>query len=129
MKSYAPVILRLGLCFVFLWFGTSQIIDQTMWTGLIPDYAMNLSGMSAKSLVMVNGIFEVVAAVLLAIGVFVRPVAFLLGLHLIGIIAELGLTPIGVRDIGLMIATFSIALYGPDRLSFSSSSSDALRVE
>lgn len=118
MKSYAPVVVRLGLTFVFVWFGASQILSQTMWTSLIPSYATEFTGLSAATLVLSNGIMEVVLAILLAFGIRIRIVATLLALHLIGIIGTVGLSAVGIRDIGLMLAMFSVALHGADEYSF-----------
>lgn len=118
MKLYAPVVVRLGLTFVFVWFGASQIFSQTMWTSLIPSYATEFTGLSAATLVLSNGIMEVVLAVLLAFGIRIRIVATLLALHLIGIIGTVGLNAVGIRDIGLTIAMFSVALHGADEYSF-----------
>jgi uncharacterized membrane protein YphA (DoxX/SURF4 family) len=117
-RKLAPVAVRFGLVFVFVWFGTSQIMNQEMWVRLIPEWAMNLSGMSAAALVKMNGIFEIIAAVLLAFGIQIRIVALLLFLHLGMIAYTLGLTAVGVRDIGLMLAMLSVALHGADAYSY-----------
>lgn len=95
-----------------------QILDQNMWTSLIPKWLISLSGLSAVTIVLTNGIAEVILGIMLAIGIKVRIVAILLSLHLLSIIMELGISAIGVRDIGLFFATTSIALNGPDMFSF-----------
>ena len=63
-----------------------------------------------------NGIFEVMMALLLAIGLFTRIAASLLVLHMLPIISSLGFTQLGVRDFGIAIGTLAIALHGADRL-------------
>lgn len=113
-SHYAPVVLRLALTAVFLWFGTSQLLNTNMWIGLVPVWATSLSGMSAVTIVHMNGVFEVIAGVLLALGVFVRLIAILLFAHLLVITSHLGLTPVGVRDFGLSFATLALALFGDD---------------
>jgi len=118
MKKFAPVVLRLGLVFVFVWFGTSQWMNQMMWVGLIPKWVVTISGISAVTLVKINGTFELVMAVLLAFGVQVRIVAFLLFLHLVSIVSDVGLSSIGIRDTGLMMAALSVALHGADAYSY-----------
>ena len=55
-----------------------------------------------------------VFGLLLLLGLFVRPVAILLVLHLLGIIITLEYNSISVRDFGLMMATIAIFLHGPD---------------
>lgn len=112
--KYAQLILRAGLSFVFLWFGLNQILDQSMWVSLIPSRIVSLSGLSAETIVIFNGAFEVVMAVLLVLGIRVRVVAILLVLHMFTIVWDLGLSAIAVRDIGLMFALLSVAFAGPD---------------
>ncbi len=117
LKKYAPTVLRLGLVFVFLWFGINQLISQSMWLSLIPKSVISLTGLSAKTLVICNGIFEVVMATLLAFGIRIRIVASLLFLHMFGIIGSLGMNAIAIRDIGLMFALLSVAFQGADEYS------------
>lgn len=114
MQKYAPTILRLGLVFVFIWFGLTQLLDQSMWTSLIPTGLTKATGINAETFVIINGTFEVFMAVLLAFGIRVRLVAALLFLHMFAIIGDLGLNAIAIRDIGLMLALLSVSFYGPD---------------
>ena len=58
-------------------------------------------------------------ASLLAFGIWTRCVASLLFLHMFAIIADVGLSPIGIRDIGLMFALLSVAFFGSDEYSIS----------
>lgn len=118
--QYAPVILRLGLVCVFLWFGLNQLLHPTMWESYIPDWATHLSGMSTATIVLCNGIFELICAVLLAAGYHIRIVATLLAIHMFMIVIEVGLTAIGVRDIGLLSALISIVFHGGDIYSLDS---------
>ena len=113
-KKYAPVVIRLGLAFVFIWFGLTQLFSQSMWVSLIPDWVTSLTGISAQTFVIINGIFEVVMASLLAFGFKTRIVGALLFLHMFVIVFDVGLSAVGVRDIGLMFGLLSVALYGND---------------
>jgi len=103
------LILRLGMAAVFLFFGFSQLFDGINWVGIVPEWAVNLVHLPPAMIVLGNGLFEVVFGTLLALGLFVRPIAVLLALHLLVIAAGFGLTPIGVRDFGLTLATLSLA--------------------
>lgn len=69
----------------------------------------------AVQIVYANAIFELIASVFLILGVFVRPVSFLLALHLAAITFKLGFIMDGVRDFGLTVATFAIFLNGEDK--------------
>ncbi len=110
-------MLRLVLSFVFLWFGFSQLGNAAQWVGFVPDWATTIMG--AGTLVLLNGMFEVVAGFILAVGIAPRYVALLLGLHLLIISASLGFSALGVRDIGLALATISLFFLGNDPLAFS----------
>jgi uncharacterized membrane protein YphA (DoxX/SURF4 family) len=114
----APIVLRLGLAGVFIWFGLSQIFDPNAWTSYIPDIAIHATGISAFTLVIGNGILEVSMAILLVFGIWVRPVAGLLFLHMCGIVASVGLDSIGMRDIAIAAGLLSVTLYGNDLLSW-----------
>lgn len=116
-QNFGITLLRVALAFVFLWFGFSQISDAAMWTSFVPDWATTI--MSAGTLVYLNGIFEIIAGSLLAIGIIPCYVSAVLGLHLIIISASLGFTAIGVRDIGLGLATLALAFLGNDRFALS----------
>ena len=110
-------VLRFGLAGVFLWFGISQLSDVSAWAGIVPEWATNISGMSAERIVFLNGIFEVVMGGLLLLGFFIRIVALVLALHLVPIALQFGLQEAtGIRDLGLALATLSLALiYDKDK--------------
>lgn len=101
-------ILRLGLAAVFLWFGFSQLMDGVSWVSWVPEWAVNLLHIPPAMIVLLNGSLEVIDGALLAINRGVRIAALLLGMHLVIITASIGLTPIGVRDFGLTMATFAL---------------------
>mgnify|MGYP003393932463 FL=1 len=109
-------ILRLGLEVLFLWFGFSQLLDGQNWVGWVPEWAVNLLHLPPAMIVLANGAFEVVAGAALAIGIFVRPAAALLGLHLAVLVFEIGANDIGMRDFGLMAACFALAFLIPQKV-------------
>lgn len=113
MAEIGPTLVRVALALVFLWFGSQQLIDSGMWLRFIPEAVVSALGLSAHTLVHFNGAFEIVFGLALLIGLFPRTSALLLGLHLLSIAFTLGLTPVGVRDFGLALATLSITFSGP----------------
>ncbi len=114
LKKYAMPVLSYGLAAVFLWFGINQLINPNNFIGYLPQLIFD-SGY-AKTFVIANGIFEIIASIMLITGLFTRWVALLLALHLMAITLELGYGEVAVRDFGLSIATFVIFLNGPDQL-------------
>ena len=117
LRDSAPIVVRIALSLVFLWFGSQQLMNTPMWLSFVPDAATSISGLSATTLVHFNGAFEIVFGLCLLAGFFTRTSGLLLGLHLLGISLNLGFSAIGVRDLGLALATISIFLYGMDRLT------------
>lgn len=110
-------LIRLALAFVFLWFGFSQILDVTTWTSFVPEFMTKF--LDSGLLVLLNGTFEIFAGLLLAFNVWVKPFAILLGIHLFFIAISIGLTAVGVRDVGLSLASISFGLmYQKDNSNF-----------
>ena len=111
-QKYAPKVLRLGLSLVFIWFGTQQILHTAMWTGLIPAWIVSISHLSAHTLVLFNGSFEIVFGLCLLFGYFTRVAALLLALHMLDITYVVGYNDVGVRDFGLSMAAVAAFLWG-----------------
>ena len=114
LKEYAPIVLRISLSLVFLWFGLTGVFNTEQFIGYVPEFAYSLP-ISVESIVILNGIFEIVLGTLLIIGLFTRIVAFILFLHTLIIMFLLGYNDIAVRDFGLAFATLAIFLNGADK--------------
>lgn len=116
-QRWAPVILRAGLAALFLWFGLSQVMDPSGWISWLPTWAATLSWISPTTLVFLNGGFETVLGVALALGFYTRWVALLLSLHLFFIAYEIGYNDIGVRDFALAVSALALSAFGADEYS------------
>jgi uncharacterized membrane protein YphA (DoxX/SURF4 family) len=104
-------ILRLGLAVVFLYFGISQILDQSRWIYLVPDrfFIFYIHEVLKSKLVFINGIFDLIIALSLISGIFIRIFSILGFIHLISItIFSFGFEPSGIRDLGLAFAMLSL---------------------
>ncbi|OGG80591.1 hypothetical protein A3A39_01415 [Candidatus Kaiserbacteria bacterium RIFCSPLOWO2_01_FULL_54_13] len=117
VHEFSLPVLRAGLVVLYLWFGFSQVSNPVDWVAWVPMWPTELTGLSAESIVLLNGGFEIVLGVLLAVGFYTRIAAFLLSLHLFFIAYEIGWNDIGVRDFALAAATLALALGGPDQYS------------
>ncbi len=120
LKNLSPIILRIGLVLVFLWFGVNQIIDPVSYVDFLPDWLIKISPVSATMIVYLNGAFEIVFGTALLFGFFTRFVACLLFLHMADIAFTVGLNDIGIRDFGLAVATLAIWINGADFLTLDS---------
>ncbi|MEK7628472.1 MAG: DoxX family membrane protein [Patescibacteria group bacterium] len=116
------LVIRFGLAGVLLWFGAQQILSPEDWVGYIPEMVTNLVDIPTAIFVLLNGTVEVVSGLLLLLGVFVRTVSVLMGLHLALIALSLGHNAIAVRDWGLAFAFFGLVLTGGGALTLERSS-------
>jgi len=114
LKNYAPIVVRYSISILFLWFGTTQLINPTGFVQYLPEF-MQVGEASIRS-VYLNGLIEVVLGLLLLIGYKVRIVATALALLMLAIIFQVGYNPIGVRNFSLLLAIISVAFYGEDQL-------------
>lgn len=115
-KEYAPLILRIGISLVFLWFGLTQIFNRDSLIGYLPQFAYSLP-IEPFTLILFNGIFETILGLFLLVGLYTRVSSFLLGLHLLVITFSLGYNDVAIRDLGLTLATFAVFLNGADKWS------------
>lgn len=109
LAPYSTLVLRLGLAVVIMWFGMSQLLQPDMWISWVPAWTEAL-GLTPATVVLLNGIFESIAGLLLFFGAFTRYVALLLFVHMILIVFDIGLTQIGMRDLGLAAGFLALAL-------------------
>ena len=114
LEEYAKPLLRIGMSLIFLYFGFNQMTSPDIWAGFVPNFALYL-GLTAKNIVMINSIFELVFGLLLLVGLFTRIVSLMLALHLFTISLSLGFNSLGVRDFGLAIGNLTVFLGGRDK--------------
>jgi uncharacterized membrane protein YphA (DoxX/SURF4 family) len=111
--TYGPLVLRVSLAIVFLYFGIAQLRNPESFIGWLPgEIEFLYAYITPRTFVVLNGGFETLCGTLLLIGLFTRISALLLGGHLLGITITIGLTEIGIRDFGLALATFVIVMIG-----------------
>ncbi len=113
LSSYAPVVVRIGISLVLLWFGTNQFMHPEMWIRVVPAWASGLFG-GALAVVHINAWFETIMALLLIVGLQVRIVGLIAALHILSIASTFGLSAVGVRDFGLTFAALSVFFAGGD---------------
>lgn len=116
MERNSAVLIRFVISALFLWFGTQQLLDAGAWVGFLPEFSGYLP-IPGEMLVQLNGLFEVVAGLMLFAGVYTRVVAFLLGAHLAAISLTVG-GAIGVRDATLAAVTLALAWSAPDEYTY-----------
>ena len=112
MLALSPIVLRIGIGLVIMWFGLQQIANPSGWVVYLPEFTKSLP-ISQINFVLLNGYFELVFGALLIAGFYLRIVALLLALHMAGIVLSVGYNEIGVRDFGILTALVAIFFHGP----------------
>jgi uncharacterized membrane protein YphA (DoxX/SURF4 family) len=107
LSAYSPLALRLGLAAVFGWFGVDKFLNVSAWYGWIPSW---LAFVPQDPFLYVLGALEVIAAILLVGGRYVRLASLACAALLIGVVVNFGINEITVRDIGLAAMALALAM-------------------
>lgn len=109
------LFLRLGLAFVFLWFGIDKFIHPSYWLNAwLPSWfqsVLNFLNISGLNFVYANGIFEVIIGLGFLFNIFVKLFAFLTVIFLLSITLSFGLNEVIVRDVGLIGAASALLFW------------------
>ncbi len=113
LKKWAskyPLVMRLFLGFVLLWFGVNEILDPRYWSGYVPPIVLQFFPLSVNVFVQTHGIVLCLLGLGLFFKILIRFTGFITMVILLSIISGLimiqGFTEIVVRDIGI----FGLAL-------------------
>jgi uncharacterized membrane protein YphA (DoxX/SURF4 family) len=107
LQAHVGVVLRVGLAFVFGWFGIDKFLNVEAWHGWIPAW---MSFVPANPFLYALGAAEVLIALFLIGGRFVRLSALACAAFLFGVVASFGINEITVRDIGLIAVALALAM-------------------
>jgi len=114
--KYSYFAVRLGLAIVFFWFGIDKFIHPTYWLNAwVPPWFLDFltkTSISGTQYVYINGIFEVLVAISLILGIFTKFFSTLAIIFLTAILIVNGFTEVTVRDIGL-VGGFLAVLFWP----------------
>lgn len=109
------LLLRLGLAFVFLWFGIDKFIHPDYWINAwLPLWFQGILasfGIGNLNFIYANGIFEIVIGLGLVFNIFVKFFAALIAIFLLNIVFSFGLNEVIVRDIGLIGAALALLFW------------------
>lgn len=116
------LVLRIGLAVVFMWFGVHKFINPVYWIDAwVPQSVEALiiaMGMSPRNFIFLNGIFEVLVAVSLLSGYFIRIFSTVALVFLASVVAvHITVWEIVVRDIGLIGGLLALVLW-PERMEW-----------
>lgn len=113
--NISHLFLRLGLAFVFLWFGIDKFINPEYWTNAwMPSWFQGVLAsldIGNLNLIYMNGILEIVVGLGFLFNLFVKLFAFITILFLLFVIFSFGLNEVIVRDIGLIGGALSLLFW------------------
>lgn len=117
--KYSNIFLRIGLAFVFFWFGIDKFIHPDYWLNAwvpikIIDFLANLK-IQGSEIVFMIGIFEILVATSLLTNIFVSVFSILAVIFLAGIFIFHGASEVLIRDIGLIGGLLSIFFWPRNR--------------
>jgi hypothetical protein len=103
-------LLIAGLALVFGYFGVDKFRNPLLWIGFLPAWTDGFLGIAKGAWLNVLGIIEIALALLIVIP---KPLLRLIGsalitLHLLVVVLQVGWNDIGVRDLGLMLASAAL---------------------
>ncbi len=100
-------IIRIGIASVFIWFGVAGILTPNMFTSLVPAFALMIA--SAKTLVIIHGIVELVFGTLLVLNIGRKISAIILFLSIAQTLILVS-GPTLARDIALAVVMLGVAI-------------------
>ena len=117
--KYSNLFLRLGLAFVFFWFGIDKFFHPGYWLNAwVPASIVQLAGLvylSANALAYAIGVFELLVGISLLANMYVGFFGSLAVLFLAVLPFFQGFNEIVVRDIGLIGALLSLVFWPRSR--------------
>ena len=109
-EGYASLFLRLGLGFMFVWFGVDKFFNPGLWTGFIAPFILKLVPFSATAFIYVLGVVESLVGTLLLLGFFTQEAALVASLVMFGVTTTIGFNDVTVRDIASLCAAVALML-------------------
>ena len=106
------LLLRLGLGIEFVIFGFGKLTDLPSWIGFVPPWMSPFLPISTAMFLQAVGVGELILGVLLIAGLWVRVIAALSALHLLGVLIALGYNDLAVRDFVSFMAALALFALG-----------------
>ncbi len=113
-NQYALWLLIIPLAYVLTLFGFGKMMSPNLWVGWMPTLFDGLIGLSSIQWTIAIGGIELLLAIALLLPVSRRYAAFLISIHMLGVISTIGpLSEIAARDVVVMFAAIYIGIYSP----------------
>lgn len=112
-------IFRVGLGITFLWIGILIFRDPEAWGGYLQPWAAGLLPLPISQAMFGTALLDIVIGFLLLVDFATWVAAGLAAFHLMIVLIVSGITPITVRDIGLLAGALALLIDSlPNRYRF-----------
>ena len=96
------LILRVGLALTFLFSGYDLITSPSSWVSFVPFWMKNMLPVDVLTYIQIQGGVEILLALALLSGFFLRPAAFLAALEMVAILLLYGVDAVTFRDLAIL---------------------------
>ncbi|MBS3151756.1 DoxX family membrane protein [Candidatus Woesearchaeota archaeon] len=108
IKIHPNFLLRLGLGFVFIWFGIDKLLNPENWIGYITPFLSSIIFFNLNGFIYLLGFIELLLGILLLTKWKLKFISLLISIYLFIVIISQGFNEITVRDIGLFTMALSL---------------------
>ena len=105
------LLLRIGLGFVFFWFGIDKIVNPENWLSYITPFLSSIIFFNNTTFLFILGIIELIFGIMLWSNWKLKLISLIISIHLFLIIIFTGFNEITVRDIGLLSIALPLFIY------------------
>lgn len=112
VQKYSDIsllLLRISLGALFLYFGLLAVTDPEGQLSWMSTWVNSLPVIGTPVFIFVFGIVQIIIALCLILGIYVRYAALAAGAALIGIIINLGFNDVAYRDVVILTAALVLA--------------------
>ena len=109
-EKVAPLVLRVGVGIVFLYFGITKFTQPDVWINWINPKILYYIPFTPHTFIYLQGALESLTGLMLIIGLLTRVFALIAFLIVAAILVSVGISDVTVRDIAILAAALSLAL-------------------
>ncbi|MBX4188004.1 MAG: sulfite exporter TauE/SafE family protein [Candidatus Doudnabacteria bacterium] len=107
-SKISNLVLRFGLALTYLFSGYDLIANPTSWSNFVPFWMKNLLPVDVLTFIQIQGGVELLLALALLTGFFMRPAAFISALEMVGILLLYGVDAVTFRDLAILGASLAV---------------------
>jgi uncharacterized membrane protein YphA (DoxX/SURF4 family) len=115
MKTAPYHILRVGMAITFIWIGILIFSAPEAWGSVIQPWAADLLPVPLREAMIGTAILDIAVGVLLLVDILTWLAALFGAIHLVIVLAAVGINTFTVRDIGLLAGAIALFISDVER--------------